>query len=328
MTVPEQVVTGSTTIREIIGHPAFAGCADLLGLTTGEISPDWTLNDLYAGQGACAFADMPYGLNAAARRGADLFTPLHTPGQIAVHPDKGRSGLFFFPSGREGAPFSLVVPGGAYAMVAAAIEGFPTAARLNDLGINAFVLSYRTIYPPADGVFPQALEDLQAALHYIISHAGEYGIRADEYAVIGFSAGGHLTSMLATDTFGYQCAGLPKPGLLSLVYPVVEFSSAGEAIRLCRDCAFGIDAPEKHMELAYAPQHLHAGSPPVFLVHGKDDDTVPFEVSSPILQQAADAAGVPCRLLTFGHFPHGAGIGAGLEAGIWLEEMVRFWGSR
>lgn len=41
-------------------------------------------------------------------------------------------------------PFSIVVPGGSYRCVANFIEGKPIAQKLNQKGISAFILYYRT----------------------------------------------------------------------------------------------------------------------------------------------------------------------------------------
>ena len=90
----------------------------------------------------------------------------------------------------------IVVPGGGYA--AGYFPGkldFPdndaemglAAKRLNEAGINAFVLSYR--YSPYR--YPVPLLDMQRAVKYLKFHAEEYGIDKNKIGLLGFSAGGY-----------------------------------------------------------------------------------------------------------------------------------------
>ena len=99
---------------------------------------------------------------------------------------------FLLPKAAKARACMLICPGGAYAYKAY-IEGSPVAAWLNKLDISAFVLDYRT--EPYE--YPCALLDAQRAIRLIRSRADEWGINPDKIGMIGFSAGGHLTTMAA-----------------------------------------------------------------------------------------------------------------------------------
>lgn len=62
-------------------------------------------------------------------------------------------------------------------------------------GYHAFILRYSV---KKDAIWPNPLNDYEQAMEYIRSHAEEWNILADKIAVIGFSAGGHLTGCAAT----------------------------------------------------------------------------------------------------------------------------------
>src|SRR5260370_3819506 len=84
-------------------------------------------------------------------------------------------------------------------------RGVDFAGRLNEAGVEAFVLKYRLSYTPdtpagTDAAAPgpqagQNVRDLggadgQQAVRVVRQHAGELGIRPDRIGMIGYSAGG------------------------------------------------------------------------------------------------------------------------------------------
>jgi acetyl esterase len=69
------------------------------------------------------------------------------------------------------------------------------ANRFAERGWVAFSVNYRLDEPSA---FPAEVDDVQSAVRWVRSHAGEYGVETSRVAAVGESAGGHLTAMLAT----------------------------------------------------------------------------------------------------------------------------------
>ena len=91
-------------------------------------------------------------------------------------------------------PAVIVCPGGAYDVLAVDYEGYEIAEYLSKHGISAFVLKYRV---PKQR--EAALCDALRAVRYLRYHAEKFGIRKDSIGIMGFSAGGHLTLMTATN---------------------------------------------------------------------------------------------------------------------------------
>jgi hypothetical protein len=69
----------------------------------------------------------------------------------------------------------------------------PTAQRLAHSGYVAATIEYRLV---PDGVFPAAAEDCFCALAFLRAHAQEYGLDPQRVALMGYSAGGQLVSLL------------------------------------------------------------------------------------------------------------------------------------
>jgi len=92
----------------------------------------------------------------------------------------------------------IVCPGGGYNMLCADYEGEEIAAYFNSKGITAVVLKYRV--PRREGL-PKHLaawQDAQRMVRVVRSNAEKWGINPDKIGIMGFSAGGHLTLMIAT----------------------------------------------------------------------------------------------------------------------------------
>ena len=85
-------------------------------------------------------------------------------------------------------PGILVLPGGGYQMCSDR-EADPVAFPYLKAGYQVFVLRYSV---KKDALWPQPLEDYDAAMDLIRSRAQEWKLYPDKIAVIGFSAGGHL----------------------------------------------------------------------------------------------------------------------------------------
>ena len=92
-------------------------------------------------------------------------------------------------------PAIIVAPGGSYHHLAANHEGRQIANCFNAMGITAFVLQYR-LGPRYH--HPIELGDAQRAMRLVRSRAKEFNIDPAAIGIMGFSAGGHLVSTLAT----------------------------------------------------------------------------------------------------------------------------------
>ena len=66
-------------------------------------------------------------------------------------------------------PLAVIVPGGGYGMVCSFIEGTPVARKLNELGISAFIVYYRT---RKKARYPAPQEDLARAIREILAKEG------------------------------------------------------------------------------------------------------------------------------------------------------------
>ncbi|QJW88312.1 alpha/beta hydrolase [Spirosoma taeanense] len=174
----------------------------------------------------------------------------------------------------------MVCPGGGYSILASGHEGVDIARWLNGMGITAFVLKYRL--PDSTSMSNQQevpLMDAMQGMTLIRQNAGRYGIDPNKIGVMGFSAGGHLASTLATHYHrGPRASEQAKPNFSILLYPVVTFGE--KAHGGSRDKLLGKLNKSPEM-IAYYSNELQVSNqtPPTFLVHSEDDKAVPVENS-------------------------------------------------
>ncbi len=223
-------------------------------------------------------------------------------------------------------PAVLVVHGGGW-HVGIERDGMADhAQRLADAGYVAFNLSYRLAGASGieSGVFPHAVQDVFCALAFLRAHAADYDIDPDRIGAIGYSAGGHLVSMLGVATDVAELAPDCEAGTPSAPAAVVSGAGPQEMGALIEaqnvvDFMGGTEAeiPERYA-MASPLSHVHEGAPPFLFVHGEDDWFVDLDHSTR-MRDALVAAGTDARVLAI---PGGGHLwNRGASSGAWDLEI-------
>jgi acetyl esterase/lipase len=220
----------------------------------------------------------------------------------------------------------LVIPGGGYQVVAMGYEGIQLARWLNAQGMTAFVLDYRV----APYKYPVEINDGMRAMRYIRAHAAGYHIDPGKIGVLGFSAGGHLASTLAThcktgnpadpDTIErLDC----RPDFMVLGYPVIGMeppvNHSGS-----RNNLLGA-SPDPALVHTLSNQFaVSAQTPPTFLFATTNDPVVPIQ-NSLDFYRALERAHVPAEMHLFDYADHGCGLCASIPAVSEWPMLLRNW---
>ncbi len=171
---------------------------------------------------------------------------------------------------------------------------------------------------------PKQLDDLAACISYVMKHAKELNIEKEDYAIAGFSAGGHLAASFGRKEIGYGRYHLPKPKMLFLAYPVItlgEYTHHGSRHYLLgkryeKDAAC--------IEKYSVEKHITEHYPSCYVWQCEADDTVPSENSKMLVKQL-EQYGVNHIFKLFPGTKHGIGIGRETSADGWLDEAIAFW---
>jgi acetyl esterase/lipase len=219
----------------------------------------------------------------------------------------------------------IVCPGGSYINLSMTHEGYEVAEQLNKHGITAFVLKYRL---PNDSCMQQRetgpLQDLQQAIILVKAHAKEWGIDSSKVGVLGFSAGGHLVSTSLTH-FNTCYADNPmnisvRPAFGVLIYPVISFQDE-IAHKFSRENLLGKNATQEKMNFYSSEKQVTSQTPPCFLVHPEDDNTVPVK-NSIYFYEALINNKVKGELLVYQSGGHGFGLVNPSTKESWMDQLI------
>ena len=283
-----------------------------------DIQPTWDADD------------MAYGLNrllSIISQGRKVLYDIYAEEEVKAEPRKEKVKLLYFPSDKPVTKkYVVLCAGGAYGAVCSLAEAIPVAAKLNELGINAFCLNYRVGTP---NLFPMPMEDLAAAIKYIAEREEEFQIHAKHYAVGGFSAGGHLAASWGTKHLGYEHYGVPKPEMLFLVYPMINvwknISHMPEPVKkVMLSGLLGEGYSEETCNVYNIDLYVDKDYPPFYMIQANDDHTVSVS-NNKEFDRISMSVGIPhiFELIESGN--HGFGLGSKTPGAGYVERAIEFW---
>jgi len=170
-----------------------------------------------------------------------------------------------------------------------------------------------------DSIFPAQVRDCNRALEFLYQNAAKYGYDKNRIALIGFSAGGHLASLV----------GLSGNNAVTEFYPlgvkpnfkitcVMDFYGPSDFVMLAGapDTSINNDRnpvalllgalPAQRPDLARRASpatYVDKNDPPFFIVQGEKDESVP-NTQSIVLASWLRLAGVPYQLTVVPNAPH------------------------
>lgn len=217
------------------------------------------------------------------------------PIRVPLDTVEGSAVLYVYPAVKPCGLALVACPGGGYVIKAMDHEGFDFAWELNNLGITYGVLDYRL--PKGEAEVPG--DDARKAIKVMREHAGEWGIK--KTGIMGFSAGGHLASTVATH---YDRAS--RPDFQVLFYPVItmnpEYTHKGSRANLLGK------THSKEMDYKYSNElQVTTDTPPALIFHCSDDDVVPV-ANAVNYYTALQQHGVAATLHIFPTGGHGWGF--------------------
>lgn len=182
------------------------------------------------------------------------------------------------------------------------------AAALLRRGYTIFAVSH--LSQPQATVM-EIVEDVHRGVRFIRHHAREYGVDPNRLGVVGGSAGGHLSLMLATRGGpGEPNAPDPVDRESSAVQAAAIFFPVTDLLNLGRSTENpGDGGPPKSFVKAFGPQatdpaawkqigremspiyHVSPGLPPILILHGGADTLTPLEQSEWFVARVREAGG-------------------------------------
>ncbi|MBQ7423103.1 MAG: alpha/beta hydrolase [Prevotella sp.] len=205
-------------------------------------------------------------LTIMAQQTFDLALYQSRPSQKSSDPMDTAKVRIFLPESKLATGRAVVIcPGGGYQHLAIDKEGNDWGEFFQNQGIAAIVLKYRM--PHGNPNVPIA--DAENAMKLVRHNAQAWNISYNDVGIMGFSAGGHLASTIAT-----QAKGEAKPDFQILFYPVITmmegFTHEGSRINL-----LGKHVSKRDEKKYSSDMNVSRTTPRAFIALSDDDNSVP-----------------------------------------------------
>ena len=212
-------------------------------------------------------------------------------------------------------------PGGGYQNLSMQNEGYDWAEFFNRQGIAFFVLTYRM--PGGNRSIPMG--DACQAMRTVRDSAQVWGINPMDVGIMGFSAGGHLASTIAT-----HAELAERPDFQILFYPVISMVER-ESHKGSVNNFLGNSKSDETLVKDFSNYNrvrVHQ-TPPAILLMSADDRVVPPLTNGIRYYEALRRQGVPVAMYVYPSGGHGFGFRSNYayheqmkqELSTWLREL-------
>jgi acetyl esterase/lipase len=207
------------------------------------------------------------------------------------------SNLSFLPEGRK-EKLDLYLPTGAFKKGRPAVlfihgggfkggdkAEFRSASVSADLARAGYVVAscnYVLSSKKNPGVWPQNLSDCRNAVRWLRQNAETLGVDPSRIAVAGGSAGGYLALMVGFSEDKVELGGDPSAKVPAKVSAVINMYGATDPNHHGKETL--VNAGPDAERLFIPMTHVKAGNPPVLILHGSVDPTVPLKESEDLVK--------------------------------------------
>ena len=216
--------------------------------------------------------------------------------------DDGKAQMVCFLPEKPSGKAIVGVPGGGYSVLSNSHEGYLASEWLNQQGIAYFVVNYQL--PHGDRSKP--IGDVEHGIRIVRDSAAVWGINPHDVGIMGFSAGGHLASVISTHS-----AFDVRPDFTILFYPVISMDERVSHKYSCVNFLGEEGQKDPALVRDFSTQnavrrHL---TPPAIILMSSDDRLVPPVTNGVQYYTAMRNAGNECAMYIYPTGDHGWGFG-------------------
>ncbi|MGP8060037.1 MAG: alpha/beta hydrolase fold domain-containing protein [Acidimicrobiales bacterium] len=238
--------------------------------------------------------------------------------------------------GLRAAPVMIYIHGGAWVIGDKREQGKPMLYELVARGWVCVAINYR-LSPKA--TWPEHIVDCKRAIAWVREHIAEYGGDPSFIALSGGSAGGHLSALAALSAGdatwqpGFESADtsvdacVPFYGVMDMTGDESGAGKYGPGLRELlerRVMKVPISEDRALFEQASPTRRVHAGAPPFFVLHGRNDTLVPVEVARLFVEALRGVSEAPVVLAELPLAQHAFDVLASLRCQATTAGVVSF----
>ncbi|HEY5825948.1 MAG TPA: alpha/beta hydrolase [Cyclobacteriaceae bacterium] len=280
----------STTDKSLLGQLVFVLL--LFVVTAPAVAQNNPVIDLFP-KGTVLHGNVPYNNDNLPKHLLDIYLPANAKGKI---------------------PLVIFIHGGGWLVNDKYADiGYmkKTIAEIVSSGYAIASIDYRFA---TQAVFPAQIQDCNRAISFLYDNADKYGFDKTRFAVMGFSAGGHLASLVGlSKNNNVESFFIPTTSKSFNFKAVVDFYGPAELIlfpgnndpKSPESLLIGA-APLARPDLAKAASpvtYVDKNDPPFLIIHGEKDELVSPKQSQ-LLSAWLNTVKVPNELIIVKDAPH------------------------
>lgn len=243
--------------------------------------------------GTVLHANLPYNNDDLPKHLLDIYLPANVKGKV---------------------PLIIFIHGGGWLVNDKYADMGYMKKTVAELVSNGFALASIDYRFATQAIFPAQIQDCNRAISFLYDHADQYGFDKNRFAVMGFSAGGHLASMVGLSKNNHpESFFMPGTTQAFSFKAVVDFYGPAELIlfpgnndpKSPESLLIGA-TPLARPDLAKAASpvtYVDKNDPPFLIIHGEKDDMVSPKQSQ-LLSAWLTLAGVQNELIIVNDAPH------------------------
>jgi pectinesterase len=226
---------------------------------------------------------------------------------IATYPELTVTLTVYVPEKASSYPAILDIHGGGW-KDRQVEQDKPMMERLAVRGFVTALVAYRL---SGQAKYPAAINDCKSAVRYLRAHAAEFKIDPERIGVMGGSAGGHLTGLMAMTNGKPEFEGDgPDKDQSSSVKAAIVMAATMDLVAANKEktgdgtvAFFGATAQEKPELYAQVSPitHVRAGVPPTIFIEGEKDT---LKIGRSEMQDKLRALGIETEVYTLKDAPH------------------------
>lgn len=244
-------------------------------------------------QGTILHGNIPYNNDDLPKHLLDIYLPANTKGKL---------------------PLVIFIHGGGWLVNDKYADIGYMKKTVNEIVSSGFALASIDYRFATQAIFPAQIQDCNRAISYLYDNADKYGFDKSRFAVMGFSAGGHLASLVGlSNNNNMETFFMPGTSKSFNFKAVIDFYGPAELVlfpgandeKSPEGLLIGA-APLSRPDLAKAASpitYVDKNDPPFLIIHGEKDDLVSPKQSQ-LLSSWLNAVGVQNELIIVKDAPH------------------------